>query len=104
MPNKGFINKCSINSGIRGGGGYLVLVNYPSLLSDIFPLASPTIIFFIQYKQNKLLRVSFIEIIEFCNLPVRKQENYNGIISHFSHSPLMQPVESYYAASFYATF
>ena len=45
-PNIGFINKYIINSGIRvGGGGYSVLVNYQSLLSNIFPLALPPIIF-----------------------------------------------------------
>ena len=41
MPNVGFINKYIINPGIRGEGGYSVLVNYPSLLSNIFPLAPP---------------------------------------------------------------
>ena len=43
-PKIGFINKCIMNSGIRGGG-YSVLVNYQSLLSNIFPLAPPQIIF-----------------------------------------------------------
>ena len=33
-------NRYIINSGIsRGGGGYSVLVNYQSLLSNLFPLA-----------------------------------------------------------------
>ena len=86
-----------------GGGDYSVLVNYPSLLSNIFPLA-PQLFFYIKYKQNRLLRVSFIEITEFCDLPACKQENYNGIISHLPHSSLMQPVESCHAANFYATF
>ena len=45
---------------IKGEGGYTVLVNYPSLLSNIFPLA-PQLFFFINYKRNTLLRVSFIE-------------------------------------------
>ena len=39
-PNIGFSNKYIINSGIRGGG-YSVLDNYLSLLSNIFPLAPP---------------------------------------------------------------
>ena len=39
--NIGFIYKSIINSGIRRGGGYSVLVNYQSLLSNIFPLAPP---------------------------------------------------------------
>ena len=59
-PNIGFINKYIINSGIRGGG-YSVLVNYQSLLSIIFPLALPQLFFFIKYRRNRLLRVSFIE-------------------------------------------
>ena len=43
-PNIGFIKKYIINSEIKGG--YSVLVNYQSLLSNIFPLApSPPIIF-----------------------------------------------------------
>ena len=44
-PNIGFINKYIINSGIREEGGYSVLVNYQSLLSNIFPLALLPIIF-----------------------------------------------------------
>ena len=43
--NVGFINKYMINSGISRGGGYSALVNYQSLLLNIFPLASPPIIF-----------------------------------------------------------
>ena len=46
-----FINKYIINSGIKkrgGGGGYTVLVNYQSLLSNIFPLAPTPIIFLYQ--------------------------------------------------------
>ena len=44
--NINFINKYIISLGIsRGGGGYIVLVNSQSLLSNIFPLASPPIIF-----------------------------------------------------------
>ena len=59
-PNMGFINKYIINSGIWGRGGYSVLGNYQSLLSNIFPLTLPPIIF-IKYRRNRLLRVSFIE-------------------------------------------
>ena len=63
MPNISFINKYIINSEIRGkgGGGYSVLVNYPSFLSNIFPLAPPQLFFFIKYKPNTLLHVRFIE-------------------------------------------
>ena len=91
MSNIGFINKYIINSGISRGGGYSVLVNYQSLLSNIFPLA-PQLFFFIKYRRNRLLRVSFIRIIISYDLPACKQENYNVIISHFPHSPLMQPL------------
>ena len=58
-PNIGFINKYITNSELRGGG-YLVLVNYQSLLSNIFQLA-PQLFFFIKYRRNRLLRESFIE-------------------------------------------
>ena len=65
MANIGIINKYIINSGISGGGGggggYLVLGNHQTLLSNIFPLALPPIIFFIKYRRNKLLHASFIE-------------------------------------------
>ena len=44
IPNIGFINKYNINLEIEEGG-YSVLVNYQSLLSNIFPLAPPPIIF-----------------------------------------------------------
>ena len=43
-PDIGFINKYIINSGNKVGG-YSVLVNYQSLLSNIFPLAPHPIIF-----------------------------------------------------------
>ena len=60
-PNIGFLNKYIVYSGIRGGG-CLVLVNYQSLLPNIFPLPSPPqLFFFVKYKRNRLLRVSFIE-------------------------------------------
>ena len=44
----------------KGEGGYLELVNYPALLSNIFSLP-PQIFLFIKYKRNRLLRVNFIE-------------------------------------------
>ena len=43
-PNIGFINKYTINSRIGGGGGNSVLVNYQSLLSNIFSLPPPQFI------------------------------------------------------------
>ena len=46
----------------EGGGGYSVLVNYPSFLSNIFPLAPPPpqLFFSLKYKPNTLLHVRFI--------------------------------------------
>ena len=41
MLNVGVINKYIIDSGIAGGVGYLLLVNYQSLHLNIFPLAPP---------------------------------------------------------------
>ena len=61
-PNIGFINRYIINSGIRGVGSiYSGLVNYKSLLSNIFSLTPPQLFSFIKYRRNRLLRVSFIE-------------------------------------------
>ena len=65
MLNIGFINKYIINSEIAGGG-YSVLVNYQSFLSNIFSLASPLeLLFCIKYRQNILFRISFIELQDF---------------------------------------
>ena len=65
MPNIDFINKYIINSGINEGG-YLVLVNYQSLFSNIFPLAPPPqLYFFMKYRRNRLLGVSFIKQQDF---------------------------------------
>ena len=59
-PNIGFIKKYIINSGIKGG--YSVLVNCQSLLSNIFPLVPlPQLFFFMKYRRNRLLRVTFVE-------------------------------------------
>ena len=61
-PNIGFFYKYNINLGKGEEGGSSVLVNYQSLLSNIFPLAPPPqLFFFIKYRRNRLLRVSFIE-------------------------------------------
>ena len=45
MLNIGVINKYTINKGI--GGGYSVLVNYQSFLSNLFSLAPPPPIIFL---------------------------------------------------------
>ena len=57
MLNIDFINKYIINLG-RREGGYSVLVNYQSLLSNIFSIRTPELFFSIKYR---LLRMSYIE-------------------------------------------
>ena len=49
------------------GGVYSVLVNYQSFLSNLFSLAPPPpqLFFSTNYIQNRLLRVSFIEVFDF---------------------------------------
>ena len=49
----------------REGGGYSVLVNYQSFLSNFFSLALPHLFFSINCIRNRLLRVSFIELFDF---------------------------------------
>ena len=46
-------------------GGYSVLVNYQSFLSNLFSLAPPKLFFSINCIRNRLLRVSFIELFYF---------------------------------------
>ena len=75
-PNIGFTNKLS------NKGGYSALVNYQSLLSNIFPLAPPII--FTKYRL--ITSFEFYSIIEFYDLPACKQENCNVIIGHYLHS------------------
>ena len=63
MINIGVINKYTINLGM---GGYLVLLNYQSFLSNFFLLAPPPqLFFFINCRRNRLLHVSFIELYDF---------------------------------------
>ena len=64
MLNMGFINKYIIypRIGGGGGGGNSELVNYQALLSNIFPLAPTPKFFFIKYRRDGLLHVSFIEL------------------------------------------
>ena len=51
---------------LRNRGGYSVLVNYQSFLSNLFSLAPPPQLFFsINSIRNRLLRVSFIELFDF---------------------------------------
>ena len=50
----------------RGEGGYSVLANYQSFLSNLFSLATPPKLFFsINCIRIRLLRVSFIELFDF---------------------------------------
>ena len=48
MLNISDINKYAINLEIGGGGGYSVIVNYQSFLSNLFSLAPYPIIFLYQ--------------------------------------------------------
>ena len=63
MLNISVINKYTLNLEI-GGGGYSVLVNYQSLLSNLFSLA-PQSFFSINCIRNRLRRVSFIQVLDF---------------------------------------
>ena len=63
MLNIGVINKYTTNYGI--GGGYSVLVNYQSFLSNLLSLAPPQLNFSINCIRNRLLRVRFIELFDF---------------------------------------
>ena len=66
LLNIGVINKYTINLGI-GEGGYSVLRNYQSFLSNLFSLAPPPphLFFSLNCIRNRLLRVSFIELFDF---------------------------------------
>ena len=48
-----------------GGGGYSVLVNYQSFLSNFFSLAPSLVFFFVNCRRNGLLHVNFIEQYDF---------------------------------------
>ena len=53
---------------LRNGGvewGYLVVINYQSLVSNFFPLAPPPFIFLYKDRRNRLLCVSFLELYDF---------------------------------------
>ena len=68
MLNIGVINKRYNykHYKLRNRGGYLVLVNFRSFLSNLFSLApSPQLFFSINCIRNRLLRVSFIELFDF---------------------------------------
>ena len=47
------------------GGGYSVLVNYQSFLSNFFSLAPSLVFFFVNCRRNGLLRVNFIKQYDF---------------------------------------
>ena len=65
MLNIDVINKDTINLGVGGGGGYSVLVNYQTFLSNFFSLAHSNLFFLVNCRRNKLLHVSFIEQYDF---------------------------------------
>ena len=60
MLDTNFMSKYIMNS-VIGGGDYLVLVNYQSLLSNLFP-STPQLFFSRKYKRNRLLCLSFTKL------------------------------------------
>ena len=66
MLNIDFIYKHITNLEIRKGG-FVVFVNYQSLVSKFFPLAPPPprLFFSIKYRRNRLLCLSFLEQNDF---------------------------------------
>ena len=76
LLNIGFINKYTriINLGVGGGvgrgveWGYLVVINYQSLVSNFFsvsPPPPPPFIFLYKDRRNRLLCVNFLELYDF---------------------------------------
>ena len=63
--NIGVINNYTIYLIRNRGGGYSVLVNYQSFLSNHFSLAPLQLFLSISCGRNRLLRVSFIELYDF---------------------------------------
>ena len=62
MQSIDVINQYTIN--LEMGGGYLVLVNYQSFLSNLFSLVTHQIFFSINCGRNRLLHVSFIKLYD----------------------------------------
>ena len=86
MLNIGVINKDTINLGVGGGGGYSVLVNYQSFLSNFFSLAPSQFFFFVNCRRNGLFHVNFIEQYDFIIY-----QHLNFTISHPPNSSLASP-------------
>ena len=62
MLSISFINKYIINSEIRGKeGGLFSISKLPITSLKYLSVSPPQLFFFIKYKRNTLLRVSFIE-------------------------------------------
>ena len=87
MLNIGVINKDTMNLGIGGGGGYSVLVNYQSFLSNFFSLAPSQVFFFLNCRRNGLFHVNFIEQYDFIIY-----QHLNFTISHPPNSSLPTPL------------
>ena len=64
MLDMGVINKYTINL-IWNRGGYSVLVNYQSFISNLFSLAPLQLFLSISCERNRLLDVNFIEPHDF---------------------------------------
>ena len=100
MLNIGIINKYTINL-IRNKGGYSVLVDYQSFLSNLFSLAPPPRLFFsISCGRNRLLHVlnDFI-IYQHLNTRIKIVPSATSQIAH-----LCDRFNQVCAANFNATF
>ena len=89
-----------------GWRGYSVLVNYQSLVSILFPLAPLQLFFSIKYKWSKLLRMSFIKLLDFMLMiyqhPNKKTKILSLTTSHIGH--LYNQLNHVCTANFYAVF
>ena len=87
-----------------GGRSYSVSVNYQSLLSNLFLLASPRLFFCVKYKRKRLFRVSFIELYNFMIYQHlnKRTKILPSATSHITH--LCNKFNHVCTANFYATF
>ena len=101
MLSIGFINKCIVSSGIVGAIKHKLIANH---ISQMFFYWTPQIFFFIKCTQNRLLRMSFIELQNFM---IYQHVNERTKIlplatSHIAH--LCNQFNHVCSANFYAMF
>ena len=85
-------------------GGYLVLVNYQSFLSNFFLLAPSLVFFFVNCRQIGLLHVNFIEQYDFIIYQhlIKRTKILPLATSQITH--LCNQFNHVCTANFYATF